>query len=152
MNKVDHTDGVPAKGTLMLELQRPDGTVERREVNLIVALGKAHFASRLMGVAQAVMGWMAIGTGAVAAAAANTALGAEVARGVTAVTNITTTVANDTVQYVTTFAPGVGTGAITEAALLNAASVGTLLSRSVFGVITKGALDTLTITWKIQFT
>jgi hypothetical protein len=53
------------------------------------------------------------------------------------------------VQYVATFSAGTGTGAITEAGIFNASSAGTLLCRTVFSVINKGALDTLVITWKV---
>ena len=42
-----------------------------------------------------------------------------------------------------------GTGAITEAGILNAASAGTLLCRTVFSVINKGASDSMTVTWTI---
>jgi hypothetical protein len=62
---------------------------------------------------------------------------------------VTTTVANDAIQFQATFPAGTGTGALTEAAILNAASAGTMLNRVVFSVINKGALDSLTITWKI---
>ena len=51
--------------------------------------------------------------------------------------------------YVASFGAGTGTGAITEAGLLNASSSGTLLCRTVFSVINKGANDTLGITWTV---
>ena len=57
------------------------------------------------------------------------------------------TVANNVVTYTATFPPGTGTGAITEIGLLNAASVGTLVSRAVFAVKNKEAGDTITFTW-----
>jgi len=44
---------------------------------------------------------------------------------------------------------GTGSGAITEAGVLNAASSGTLLCRTVFSVVNKGASDSMTITWTI---
>ena len=62
---------------------------------------------------------------------------------------VATSVANDAVQYVATFAAGTGTGAITEAGIFNDAVTGTMLCRTVFAVINKGSLDTLTITWKV---
>lgn len=55
----------------------------------------------------------------------------------------------ESAQYVATFGPGVGTAAITEAGIFNAASAGTMLARTAFPVINKGALDTLTLTWKV---
>ena len=68
--------------------------------------------------------------------------------------NVTTTVTNDAVQYVATFAANVATGPLNEAGIFNATTAGTMLCRTVFGggssgVINKGANDTLTITWKI---
>ena len=88
---------------------------------------------------------MAIGTDNTAAAAGNTALGNEAAR--QALTS--TTVSSNTVEYVASFAAGTGTGAITEAGVLNAASGGTMLCRTVFSVVNKGASDSMTITWTI---
>ena len=92
-----------------------------------------------------VMSHMAIGTGNTAAASGDSSLGTEAARqGLTS-----TTVNNNAVSYVASFAAGTGTGAITEAGVLNAASSGTLLCRTVFSVVNKGASDSMTITWTI---
>ena len=41
------------------------------------------------------------------------------------------------------------TGAITEAGLFNASSSGTMLCRTVFSVVNKGASDAMTITWTV---
>ncbi len=46
-------------------------------------------------------------------------------------------------------AVGTGTGALTEAAVLNASSSGTMLCRTVFSAVNKGADDSVTITWTI---
>jgi hypothetical protein len=144
-------DFLKAKGQLTLLLTRDDGSVEKTVVdNLIVNLGLAYIVSRMKDAAASVMSHMAIGTGTTAAAATQTALVAEATRvPLTSSTLVTTTVANDALQYVATFGAGVGTGAITEAALLNAGSGGTMLARTAFAAINKGALDSLTITWKI---
>ena len=91
------------------------------------------------------MSHMAIGTGSTAAAAGDAALGNEAGR----VALTSTTVTSDAVAYVATFAAGTGTGAITEAGIFNASSSGTLLCRTVFSVINKGAADTLGITWTV---
>ena len=61
----------------------------------------------------------------------------------------TTTISTNTVEYVATFGAGTGTAALVEAGILNAGSGGTLLCRTVFSVVNKGADDTLTITWTI---
>ena len=64
-------------------------------------------------------------------------------------TIVTTSVTNDSIQYVATFPAGTATAGLQEAGIFNASSAGTMLCRTVFAVINKGALDTLTITWKI---
>lgn len=142
------------KGTVTLVLRDSEGNIkETRVENMIVGVGLAYIASRMKDASATVMSHMAIGSGATAAATGNTALGTELARialGSTAL--VTTTAANDSIQYAASFAAGVGTGSITEAGIFNAASAGTLLARTVFGVVTKGASDTLSITWKIAVT
>ena len=144
-------DFLKARGQLTLSLTREDGSVEEQTVeNLIVNLGLAYIVSRMKDATATAMSHMAIGTGVTAASAAQTALGTEATRvALTSSTLVTTNVANDALQYVATFGANVGTGAITEAALLNAGSGGTMLARTVFSAINKGALDSLTITWKI---
>lgn len=101
-------------------------------------------------------GWMAVGTGGVAATGADTLLTTEISGSRTAFTaSSTSLIANsgvlDAIQWVTTFNPGVGTGAIIEAGIFNIATfnTGTMFARTFFPVINKGANDTLTITWKI---
>ena len=44
------------------------------------------------------------------------------------------------------------TGAVTEAGIFNAASGGTMLCRTVFSVVNKGADDSLSVTWTITLT
>lgn len=144
---------VKPNGTLTLVLRDEHGNVKETSThNLVVNAGLAFISSRLIGTASAVMSHMGVGTGAVAATGADTALGTQLVRvALTSQTQVTTTVTNDSVQYVCTFAAGSGTGAITEAGIFNASSAGTMLARTVFAVINKGALDSLTITWKITF-
>jgi hypothetical protein len=147
-------DNLIARGSLTVELFGQDGKLkDKREVdNLIVTLGRAYIASRMKDTSQAAMGWIAIGTNSAAAAAGDSTLGAEVERNAASSTIITTDVTEDTCQYVVTFAPGVGAAALTEAGIFNAggANAGIMLSRTVFDVVNKGALDTMTITWNIK--
>jgi hypothetical protein len=88
---------------------------------------------------------MAVGTTSTAAAIGDTTLGAETAR----VALTSGTASGGVVTYVATFAPGTGTGALVEAGILNASSVGTLLCRTTFAVVNKGASDSMTITWTV---
>ena len=151
-------DTIKLRGDLNLQLYGPDGQLkeEREEHNMVVTAGLGHITSRLIGTASAVMGWMEVGTDATAAATAQTALVAAVAASRTALTGSagtqqTTTLTNDTVQFVCTFPAGVGDGALVEAGVFNNSTGGTMLCRTVFSVINKGALDSLTITWKVKF-
>ena len=140
-------DETKATGKLTVEIKDKNGLVkETREVkNLVVQAGLDFIASRMKDTTADVMSHMGIGTGSSAAASSDTTLGTEAAR--QALTS--TTVNNNAVSYVASFAAGTGTGAITEAGILNAASGGTLLCRTVFSVVNKGASDSMTITWTI---
>lgn len=145
-------DSIKAKGTLQLTLIDENGKIKQQdEHNLVVSAGLAYIASRMKDATATAMSHMGVGTGTTAAAAGDTALGtalgARVALDSTTIT--TTSVTDDSVQYVATFGAGVSTGAITEAGIFNALTGGTMLCRTVFSVINKGALDTLVITWKV---
>jgi len=113
--------------------------------NLVVTAGKGYVASRMKDTSLGAMSHMAIGTNSTAAASGNTALGSEADRN----SLTSTAVSGATVTYVATFGAGEGTGAITEAALLNAASSGTMLCRTVFAVVNKNSADSMTITWSV---
>lgn len=123
--------------------------------NLIPFAGKAGAASRLNGAGgEAAFTWIALGTGVVAPATGDTTLGTEIvasglARANSTVSRVTTTVANDTMQNTFTWTAS-GSVAITEAGILNAAAVGTLLSRQTFSVVNVVSGDGFTITYKIQ--
>jgi hypothetical protein len=144
-------DSLKANGVLQLTLLDAAGNVkEQHEHNLVVNTGLAYIASRIKDATATAMSHMGIGSGSTAAAAADTALGSQLARvTLDSTTLVTTTATNDSVQYVATFAAGTGTGAVTEAGIFNAGTSGTMLCRTVFAVINKGALDTLVITWKV---
>jgi len=140
-------DLIKVTGELKITVTNPEGNVKQEVVvpNLVVTTGKNLIASRLKDTTDAAMSHMAIGTDSTAAAAGDTALGSEAGR----VALTSTTVTTNSVAYVASFGAGTGTGAITEAGLLNASSGGTLLCRTVFSVINKGAADTLGITWTV---
>jgi len=130
------------KGRLTIALN--DEVVQEVD-NLVVTTGKGYVASRMKDATATAMSHMAIGTGSTAAAASDTALGSESAR----VALTSTTVSGADITYVATFGAGTGTAAITEAAVLNASSSGTMLCRTVFAVVNKGASDSMTITWTV---
>jgi len=137
-------DTVSLTGKLAISL---NGTVVQEVNNMVVTAGKGWIASRMNSASAGVMTHMAVGTGTTAAALTNTALGTELVR--QALTTSGGTVAGAVVTFATTYAAGTGTGAITEAAILNASSAGTMLARTVFSVVNKGTLDTMTISWAV---
>ena len=137
-------DKVSLTGKLAISL---NGTVVQEVDNMVVTAGKNWIASRMNAASAGVMTHMAVGTGTTAAALANTTLGTELVRQV--LTTSGGTVAGAVVTFATTYAAGTATGAITEAAILNASSAGTMLARTVFSVVNKGALDTMTISWAV---
>ena len=134
-------DDLKLTGALTIAVN--DEIVQETE-NLVVTAGKNWVADR-MNNANTVMTHMAVGTGTTAAAAGNTALVTETDRN--ALTS--TTVTDNAVAYVATWAAGDGTAAITEAGIFDAASSGDMLARTVFSVVNKGAADSMTITWTI---
>jgi hypothetical protein len=142
-------DIIKATGRLHVVLKDESGSIKEEHdfKNLVVLAGRAFIASRMVGTASAVMSHMAVGTGTVAAASGDTALGAEIASSRIALTS--GNAASNVVTYVATFNAGVGTGAVTEAGVFNAASSGTMLCRVVFPVVNKAAGDTMSITWTV---
>jgi hypothetical protein len=121
-----------------------NGEVVQEVDNLVVTTGKGYVADRMKNNST-IMSHMAVGTSTSSAAANNTTLITEIARvGLTS-----TSVSGAVVTYVASFGAGTGTGAITEAGILNASSSGTLLCRTVFSVVNKGASDAMTITWTV---
>jgi hypothetical protein len=123
--------------------------------NLITNAGRALISGLINGSGSpAAATYVAVGTGATAANAADTTLQTEsstsgLSRAAGTVSLVTTSVTNDTAQVTKTFTV-TGSVAVTEAGLLNAASTGTLLARQVFSAINVVNGDSLQITWKIQ--
>jgi len=135
-------DGLKLTGKLKIAL---NGETVQEVNNLVVTDGKEYVASRMKDATATAMSHMAIGSGSTAAAAGDSALGNQLGR----VALTSTTVSGAVVTYVATFGAGTGTGAVTEAGILNASSSGDLLCRTVFSVVNKGASDSMTITWTV---
>jgi hypothetical protein len=137
---------IKAKGELSIKLFGPDGKLkgEQNVPNLVVTTGKTFIAARMVGTPTA-MSHMAIGSGTTDPAAGDTALQTELGR----VSLTSSASAGAVVTYIASFGAGTGTGAVTEAGILNASSSGTLLCRTEFSVINKGADDSMSITWTI---
>lgn len=148
---MNSNEKLSVRGKLNIVLTDALGNIkDQREVdNLVVTSGITYIASRMAGVTQGTMTHMALGSSTTAAAAGQTDLvtlvGSRV--GLTSTTPATTNIV-----YVASFGAGISTGAITEAGIFNAASAGTMLCRTVFAVVNKGAGDSMSITWTITLT
>jgi hypothetical protein len=143
-------DNLKLKGRVAMVLRDANGNVKAEQEirNLVVNAGLDYIASRMKDATATAMSHMAVGSGTTAAAAGDTALGGELGR----VALTSTTVTDNAVAYVATFGAGTGTGAVTEAGILNGASGGDMLCRTVFDVVNKAADDTLQITWTVTLT
>ena len=133
----------------MIQKHNADGTKELllTKKNVILDVGKDFLAAWLQAAqASGFMGFIAVGSDATAATPADTGLGTELGRLAGTLSNPGST---NILQNTTTFASGVGTGTWQEAALFSAISGGTAFARQTFGTLTKGALDTFSITWQI---
>lgn len=145
-------DGLKLRGAMEMVLERRDESGKllaietRRKDNLIVDVG-FDFVADSIGKATGrpnVMSHIAVGTGTTAAAGSQTALVTEIMRKAAAYAHV---VGSKTFTFEVTFEAGEATGALTEAGVFNAATAGTMLDRVVFGVINKGANDTLKVTF-----
>ena len=134
-------DDMKMTGRLIISIN--DNVVQEVD-NLVVTAGKEFVASRMIGTSADVMDNMAIGSGSTAAAAGDTALGSELDR-----QSATSSVSGAVVTFSATFGAGNGTGAVSEAGLFNASSGGSMLCRTVFSVVNKGAADSMTISWAV---
>ena len=141
-------DKLKLSGDVKIELIDQNGHIkETREIkNLVVATGLTFICSRMADTSSNVMSHMALGSGTTAAAANQTdlvsILGSREALD-------STSASSNTITYVASFEAGDATGAVTEAGRFNASSGGTMLCRTVFSVVNKGAQDILNITWVI---
>lgn len=143
------SENLKITGHINIKLFGPDGVLkdERDLHNLIVTSGKNYLASWLAAASQAgyFMQYIGLGEGTTSPVSTDTTLETplptRVAGTITSSTNVW--------QNQTSFGAGVNTGSITEAGLFSAASGGTMLARQTFGVITKGAADSITFTWQI---
>ena len=144
-------DDANLKGQLEIVLRDRNGKIKerRKERNLIVNTGLNAILDRLVGTSEAVMSHMGLGSSSTAAAAGQTALVSQLG---SREAIDSSTVTGSSVAYVCTFEAGDATGTITEAGIFNASSGGTMLCRSVFSSITKGANDSLNVTWTISVT
>ncbi len=140
------------KGECLVQLFGPDGELkeERLIKNTVTELMDAQAADQMSDQGQAAIGYMAVGTGS-GQTSVSTGLAVSLDRN--ALTSTTQGAAGDDndVIYVGTWAAGDGTGAITEAGVIQADNNTTLMTYADFAVVNKLAADSLVITWTVTF-
>jgi hypothetical protein len=138
---------VTATGELDIVKTNSDGVITDKThiSNLVVEVGKEFIAQRIKDNTTNVMSHMSVGSNNTTPVLGDSALNTELGRA--ALTS--TTVTANTVTYVATFLPGVGTGGIVEAGIFNSSTAGAMLARTTFNVINKDVADTITVTWVI---
>lgn len=144
--------GMGLKGRAHLVLRGPDGeTKEERFIeNTVTELMDVQVADQMSDQGQAAIGYMAVGTGS-GQTSASTGLATSLDRNALTSTTQGGGAADNDVVYVGDWAAGDGTGAITEAGILQADDNVSLMTYADFGVVNKGAGDTLQITWTVTF-
>ena len=144
-------DTLKLRGDVSIKLYDKNGKIkDQREItNLVVNSGLAFICSRMAGTSPAVMTHMGVGSGTTSAAAGQTALVSQL--GSREALDSTNASAN-TIVFVCSLEAGDGTGAVSESAIFNAASSGTMLARVTFPVVNKQADDTMSITHTITLT
>jgi hypothetical protein len=142
-----HEEKVGLKGAMTLIIDHADGTktVVHKD-NLIVDAGFDFISACIgnSGARPAVASHIAVGTGATAPAASQTALVTELDRNAATYAH---TGGTKVFSFQATFTAGEATGALTEAGVFNAAAAGTMLDRVTFSVVNKGASDSMTVTF-----
>lgn len=138
-----------ATGKVNVALYDKQGNLKQTQTinNLVVDDGLDYIASRMKDTTETAMSHMEVGTGTTSPVAGDSALETAIAGSRVSLTS--TTVTSNAIEYVGDFPAGTGTGAVTEAGVFNDATTGTLLCRTVFSVVNKGADDTLKITWTV---
>jgi len=142
---------IKVKGRWYVSLYGPEKKDYVEGDNVITLDGLSGLVSHLYSatVAASTFTFRYIAIGASSATAQNTdsALGSELARHTGTVSQIT----GGIYRVTATFTSGLGTGSVSEYGLLDSSSAGTLFSRDVEAVVTKGDSDSLTVTTEVTF-
>ena len=138
-------NSINIKGHMSADLIHKDGSIEHQEKdNIIVAVGFDFIANCMCAPENrpAVLSHIAIGIGDNEAEEGQTALSNQIAINSATYTHSSLT---KSFALATTFNPGVGIGAITEAGVFNSGDSGIMLDRVVFAPINKAENDTLNV-------
>lgn len=144
------SETIKMKGSMVAVLKKANGDVQTvRKDNIILNAGFDYICDAICKASSRpnAMGYIAVGTGSAAAVATQTALTSELTRKAATYSH---TAGTKVMMLTTTFGAGEGTGAITEAGVVNGASGGTFLDRLTFAVINKGVDDELTMTFQFS--
>ena len=144
------SSNVGSKDICHVRLWGPDGKLKEERIvhNTVTELGDAHVADAMSDQGEGALGYIAVGTGT-GQVAADVGLDTSLDRN--ALTSTTQGAAGDDndVIYVGDWAPGDGTGAITEAGILLGDNNTSMNYYADFAVTNKLVGDTLQITWTV---
>ncbi|MCK5236322.1 MAG: hypothetical protein KAR06_04975 [Deltaproteobacteria bacterium] len=140
------------KGKAHLQLFGPDGELKEERIihNTVTELMDVQVADQMSDQGQAAIGFMAVGTGS-GQGSADTGLAVSLDRNALDSTTQGAGGDDNDVIYVCTWAAGDGTGAITEAGVLQADNNTTMMLYADFAAVNKGGADSLVITWTATF-
>ena len=138
----------------IVKKDKDNNIVETRTIpNLVVNTGKAFIAERVVRDTANAPQSMALGDDATTPIGSQTALVSELSGRANALPTVGTfsnTISSNTITFTGTFAGGLATGTLREAAIFDSPNTGgTMLCRTTFSDVTKGASDIVTVTWNI---
>lgn len=151
-------DKFKIQGNIDIKVYDKDGKLKatRQVKNVIVNASLAEISGLVGNTgSKTAFTYLAVGTGTTAAAATDTTLETEITdsglgRAAATVSQVTTTVTNDTLKLAKTFTV-TGTKAITEAGALNNSSGGTLLGHQVFSAVNVVNGDSFALEYSFKF-
>lgn len=151
-------DKFKLEGNIDIKVYDKDGNLKatRQIKNTITNASLAEISGLVGNVgSKTAFTYLAVGTGTNAASATDTTLQTEItdsglARAAATVSQVTTTVTNDTLKLAKTFTV-TGSKAITEAGAFNAGSSGTMLGRQVFSAVNVVNTDSFVLEYSFKF-
>lgn len=147
-------EGLNIKGVFYIKHIREGKVIDEFSIdNTVTNTGKAEVAGLMGEVTSGGFKFLAVGSSSTSAAAANTALAAEItAAGLGRIgattTRETTTVTDDTLQLVKTFT-ATATQAVQEVGIFDSSSSGVMLARQTFTAKNLESGDSLVVTYKV---
>lgn len=151
-------DTIKAKGSGWTEIWNDGKLIKRTPFeNLITNIGKAEFAGLVANLGSLTApSFIALGSSTPTVSPTDTTLATEIntnglGRAAATVTRVTTSVTNDTIQYVKTFSV-TGTTTVNEIGIFDALSVGNMITHALTGTNSLVNGNSYVVTYQIQFT